>query len=91
MDGIKIKSSINRECYTKILRLKNRLDMAECIPPSSSNAMGDVYRGMESMGKSYAELKKAMSELLECTAKFIINTDTAFKVMDNGVAEKLAE
>ena len=91
MDGIKIKNSINRECYTQIVRLKNRWDMAECTPPTSSHAQGDVYQEMEKIGKSYVELKQAMSELLECTAKFIINTDIAFKETDHKIAEKIAD
>lgn len=91
MDGIEIKGSLNRECYAKMIQLKNRWDMAECIPPTSSNARGDVYREMENIGNAYVALKQAMSELLDCTAKFIINTDVTFEEADILTAGKIAE
>lgn len=91
MDGIKICSGINQSCYDKIMKLKQQWDEADCTPPTSSDAKGGVYDEMQEIGQTYVELKQAMSELLDCTAAFILNADTTFEAQDRAIAQKLAE
>lgn len=91
MDGIKTCSIMNQSCYEKIMQLKRHWDEADCTPPTSSDAKGGVYDEMQEIGQAYVELKQAMSELLDCTATFILNADTAFGDQDRAIAQKLAE
>ncbi len=91
MDGIKIRSGINQSCYDKIMTLKRKWDEAECTPPTSSDARGGFYDEMQEIGQAYVELKQAMSELLDCTAAFILSTDATFDNQDRAIAQKIAE